>query len=40
MVWAPLLAASIQAARARRHRLRASPLLALVKRFKAAGSIA
>ena len=40
MVWAPVLAAWIHAARASRHRLRAKPLLALVKRFKAAGSMA
>ena len=40
MVWAPALAAWIQAARASRHRLRAKPLLALVKRWRAAGSMA
>src|SRR5438046_903462 len=38
MVWAPVLAASIQAARQSRQRLRASPLLELVKRLRAHGS--
>ena len=40
MVWAPALAASIQAARPSRHRLRANPLLALASRLRAAGSMA
>jgi hypothetical protein len=37
MVWAPALAAAIQAARQSKARLRTNPLLALVNRFKAAG---